>query len=149
MATVVGATLFFYPSEAQLRQQVDEEYPKTAVEFMQRQHFTGRVFNQYKWGGYMAWYAPELKHFIDGRVDIFLFNGAFDDFLRATVLKHSFEILDKYNIDYVLLEPNQPLVYLLEHSPAWHPIYVDKLAVLFERGPVSSRTLAPAKAGPN
>ena len=128
MAGILGALIFFYPSEAQLRQQVDEEYPRAAVEFMQRQHLSGRIFNQYKWGGYMAWYAPDLQHFIDGRVDIFLYNGVFEDFLRATALKHSFEILDKYKIDYVFLQPNEPLVYLLEHSAGWHPIYTDKVA---------------------
>jgi hypothetical protein len=149
MAGILGALIFFYPSEAQLRQQVDEEYPRAAVEFMQRQHLSGRIFNQYKWGGYMAWYAPDLQHFIDGRVDIFLYNGVFEDFLRATALKHSFEILDKYKIDYVFLQPNEPLVYLLEHSAGWHPIYTDKVAVLFVRAPAAAAPATPVNAQSN
>jgi hypothetical protein len=138
MAAIVGSMIFFFPAAAQLQQKVDEEYPRAALEFMQRQHLNGRIFNQYKWGGYMEWHAPELKPFVDGRADIFVYNGVFEDFLRATALKHSFEILDKYKIDYVFLQPNQPLDYLLEHSPAWHPIYSDKVAVLFERTPGSA-----------
>ena len=133
MAAIVGSMIFFFPSAAQLQQKVDEEYPRAALEFMQRQHLNGRIFNQYKWGGYMEWHAPELKPFVDGRADIFVYNGVFEDFLRATAIKRSFEILDKYKIEYVLLPPNQPLGYLLEHSSSWHPIYTDEVAVLFER----------------
>ncbi len=44
-----------------------------------------------------------------------------------------FAVLDKYRIDYVLVERTWPLVYLLEHSAAWRLIYSDKVAVLFER----------------
>ena len=145
----LGALIFFFPSAAQLQQKVDEEYPTAALEFMQRQHINGRIFNQYAWGGYMEWNAPELKPFIDGRADIFVYNGVFDDFLRATALKHSFEILDKYKIDYVLLPPNQPLAYLLEHSPAWHAIYTDKVAVLFERTPANGAIVTGSKPQSN
>jgi hypothetical protein len=126
MAGVIGSMVFFFPSAAELQQKVDEEYPKAALEFMQRQQLNGRTFNQYKWGGYMEWHDPELKTFVDGRADIFVYNGVFEDFLRATAIKNSFEILDKYKIDYVFLQPKEPMVYLLEHSPAWRPIYTDK-----------------------
>jgi hypothetical protein len=60
-----------------------------------------------------------------------------------------FEILDKYKIDYVLLEPAKPLTYLLEHSPAWHMIYTDKVAVLFERTPTTAAAATPLKVPAN
>ena len=97
----------------------------------------------------MEWNAPELKPFVDGRADIFIYNGVFEDFLNATALKHSLEIMDKYKIDYVFLQPNQPLVYLLEHSAAWHSIYTDKVAVLFERTPATAETATPSKVQSN
>jgi hypothetical protein len=135
MAAIVGWAIFSFPSAAQLQQQVNEEYPTAALEFMQRQQIDGRIFNHLAWGGYMEWYAPQLKPFIDTRGDIFVYNGALEDFLRATALKRSFEILDKYKIDYAFLPPKDPLAYLLEHSPTWYPIYSDKVAVLFKRTP--------------
>src|ERR1019366_3884255 len=149
IAAVVGGLIFFFPSAAQLQQKVDEEYPKAALDFMQRQHINGRIFNQYKWGGYMEWNAPALKTFIDGRADIFVYNGVFEDFLSATALEHSFEILDKYKIDYVFLQPKEPLDYLLEHSSSWHPIYSDKVAVLFERTPAKAAAATPLRAQSN
>jgi hypothetical protein len=146
MAAVVGSIIFFLPSSAQLRQKVDETYPRAALEFMQRQHLVGRIFNEYGWGGYIEWNAPQVKVFIDGRGDIFMSNGSFDDHVSAIRIRQPFEILDKYRIDYVLLEPKQPLGYLLGQSPAWHPIYTDKVAVLFERVPATAAAATPSKA---
>jgi hypothetical protein len=137
MAAIVGSMIFFFPSAAQLQQKVDEEYPRAALDFMQRQHLNGKIFNHYVWGGYLEWNAPELKPFIDGRGDVFVHNGVFDDFVKATEIKESLDILNRYRIDYALLNPNQPLAYLLEHSPEWRPTYTDKVAVLFERTPTT------------
>ena len=137
MAAIVGALIFFFPTAAQLQQKVYEEYPTAALEFMQRQHIKGRIFNNYGWGGYMEWNTPQLMPFIDGRADIFVYNGIFDDCLKVVHIQAPFEILDKYRIDYVLFQPKHPLAYLLEHSPAWHAIYTDKVAVLFEHTPAT------------
>ena len=149
MAAMVGSLIFLFPSAAKLQQKVSEEYPTAALEFMQRQHIDGRIFNNYRWGGYMEWNAPQLKIFIDGRADIFVYNGTFDDHLKAVLIRSPFEVLDKYKIDYVLLEPAKPLTYLLKHSPAWHPIYTDKAAVLFERTPATAAAATPLKAQSN
>ena len=133
MAAIVGALFFFFPSQAELQQQVNENYPIGALAYMQQHHLEGRIFNDYGWGGYLEWSAPELKPFIDGRADIFIYNGTFDDHLHATLIQNSLEILDKYKVVYALLEPSQPLTYLLQHSPEWKPIYSDNVAVLFAR----------------
>ncbi len=133
MAGIVGSLIFFYPSAAQLQQTVDHEYPTAALAFMQRQHIQGRIFNQYGWGGYMEWKTPELKPFIDGRADIFVYNGTFDDHFHATMIDKPMEILDKYRIDYVIMAPQEPLMYVLEHSAAWHILYSDRVAKVYGR----------------
>ena len=147
MAAVVGSLIFFFPSAARLQQKVDEQYPTAALQFMQRQQLKGRIFNQYVWGGYMEWNAPELKPFIDGRADIFVYNGVLDDHRKATTIEEPFQILDKYQIDEALLKPEWPLTYLLEHSPAWHMIYSDRVAMLLERAPATAT--APLKVQTN
>ena len=125
--------IFYFPSAAKLQHDVDSNYPTVALQFMRRNHLQGRIFNTDIWGGYMEWNTPELKPFLDGRVDIFVYNGTFQDHVDAVMVRNSFEILDKHHIDYVLLEPKRPLAYLLEHSSAWRNIYSDNVAVLFER----------------
>jgi hypothetical protein len=138
MTVVVAGLIYFYPSEASLRQKVNETFPTAAIEFIQREQLKGRVFNSYGWGGYMEWTAPELKPFIDGRADIFVYNGTFDDYFNATFIKEPFEVLDKNKIDYVLEESTSPLSYLLDHSPAWHRIYDDPMAKLYKRVPATA-----------
>jgi hypothetical protein len=93
------------------------------------------MLNNYGWGGYMEWTTPQLKPFIDGRADIFIYNRSFDDYVHAATIEKSLEILDKYRVEYALLEPSQPLSYLLQHCPAWKAIYSDHVAVLYEHIP--------------
>jgi len=141
MAGVVGWLIFSFPSNAKLQQQVDAQYPTAALVFMQRQHINGRIFNTDAWGGYMEWAAPDLKPFTDSRTDIFVYNETFDNYVKTMLVQSPLEVLDKYKFDYVLIEPDHPLEYLLKHSPAWHPKYSDNVAVLFERAnaqPVSA-----------
>ncbi len=133
IAAVLAALIFFFPTAGQLQQKVDETFPKNALRFMQQHKLDGRIFNQYAWGGYMEWNTPQFKPFIDGRADIFVYNGVFRDFLRATAVDNSFEILNKYKIEYVLLPPGAPMAYLLRHSSEWRTVYSDPVSVLFER----------------
>ena len=133
LAGVIAGLIYFFPSAAYLQAKVDEEYPRRALDFMQRQHVAGRIFNEYGWGGYMEWNTPEFKPFIDGRADLFVYNGTFQDDMSAATLQRPFEVLDKYTIDYVLLKRQQPLAYLLENSKEWNLIYSDNIALLFER----------------
>ena len=133
MTGVIGWIIFSFPSDAKLQHDVDEQYPTAALQVMQRENVRGRIFNTDAWGGYMEWTTPGMKPFTDGRADIFAYNGTFDDYVSAVLIQKPLEVLDKYRINYVLIEPEQPLGYVLEHSSAWHLIYSDKVAVLFER----------------
>jgi len=133
MAAIVASPVFFFPSNAALQQQLNENFPTAALAFMQRQHLNGRIFNQYRWGGFMEWNSPELKPFIDGRADIFVDKGVLDDHRRVTLLDDPFGVLDKYRIDYVLVQSDGAITYLLNHSQDWHPLYADNVAVLFAR----------------
>jgi hypothetical protein len=145
MACIIAGLMIWFPSESKLQAKVDKMFPTAALNWMQRQHIQGRIFNNYNFGGYMIWKTPQYKTFIDGRADLFVYNGVFDEHLHAIQLEKSFEVLDKYRIDYALLEPTQALVYLLQHSYGWKTIYSDSTAVLLQRvqppnsGPASSQ----------
>jgi len=141
IAGVIAGLVFVFPSPARLREKVDAKFPTTALAFIEAHQLKGRLFNQYGWGGYIEWNAPEIKPGIDGRADIFVYNGVFTDFLQAMALRDSLATLDKYRIDYVLIGAKEPMAYLLARTPGWQPIYSDKMAVLFERAaPEASRT---------
>ena len=144
MAAIMISLVFFFPSNAELQRQLDENFPTAALAFMHSQHLNGRIFNQYRWGGYMEWTAPDIKPFIDGRADIFVDKGVLDDHRRVTLLEDPFGVLDKYRIEYVLVQADGTISYLLSHSQAWQPVYADKVAVLFERTPGVSENIAGA-----
>jgi len=133
IVAVMACIILIFPTEQTLQAQLDREYPKAALEFMQRRGLTGRVFNSVEFGGYMEWNAPELRPFLDGRGDIFVYSGVLDDYTKAVNLQNPGQILNKYGIEYVLLERNWPLAYLLASSSEWHIIYHDNVATLFAR----------------
>ena len=140
---IIIGSLYFYPSEQKLQQRVAATLPVDAVNFMKNQHLSGKVFNSHGWGGYMEWYVPDLKPFVDGRTDIFVYNGVFDDYGKIVLLQRTFELLDQYKIDFVLYEPDQPLSYLLDRSPQWQRIYADSVAKVYRRAPAPA---APSQA---
>ncbi len=133
MLAVLIVMIMLFPSNTALQRDVDQEYPAAALQFIQQQQLPGNMFNQYLWGGFIEWYAPQLKTFVDGRADIFVYNGVLDDHRKVTSLESPLEILDKYHIRYALLQRERPLTYLLSHSPGWRPVYEDNVAVIFQR----------------
>jgi hypothetical protein len=133
MTAILGCVIHFYPSDAKLQQKIAKEYPAAAIALMEQRHIRGRIFNAYGFGGYIEWYAPDLKPFIDGRADIFVYNGTFDDYVKVSNVEEPFEILDKYKIDYVLFEPKTALSYLLDHTARWQLLYADSAARLYKR----------------
>lgn len=143
IAAMFLCMIHFFPTEAELQRQIDDQYPRDALDFMQRHNLNGRIFNSVEFGGYMEWRTPALKPFIDGRGDIFIYNGIFDDYGDVVGLARPLEVFDKYNIDYVLVEHRWPLTYALEHFPGWHLIYSDKVAALFERAPTGALPASP------
>jgi len=124
-----------WPSIGKLQAGVEQAQPVQAISYIRNVAGKGNLFNQFEWGGYLEWHAPEVKTFIDSRVDIFVYSGAMTDYLRATRMNDSLEILDKYRIRYVLLRQESPFAYLLNHTSGWKPTYHDQQAVVFERVP--------------
>jgi len=134
MTTIVAALISWsYPSAAQLQALIDSQFPRDALRFMREKHLDGRLFHYYGYGGYIEWYAPEIKTFADPRTDIFIYNGVLADYLKINGLEHAFEMLDKYDIDYVMFPVDKPLTYVLGNNPAWRTIYADSVVKLYGR----------------
>jgi len=130
---VIAIMLARFPSEAVLEAKIREKFPEKALAFMHDHGIQDHVLNEYAWGGYMIWHSPEIKTFIDGRADIFVYNGVFDDYLKIDRSDKTLELLDHYGIRYALLHPNDASGYVLSHSPCWRKVYSDDVAVLYGR----------------
>jgi hypothetical protein len=108
-------------------------YPAGAVAYMKANGIQGRVFDEYVWGGYLIWNAPESKVFIDGRWDPYTPTGVNKDFAAAVSGEDPQAVLDKYQVQYVLMSPDSLLAMNLKSSSAWTQLYGDDASVLLGR----------------
>lgn len=146
LAAAVCVVVVEFPSGAKLEQGVAESFPQRAMTYLDAHPLNGRVFNYYTWGGYITLHHPEIKTFVDSRSDIFEYRGVLQDYMDAISLKKSVEVLDKYEVRYVLFPPAEPLSYFLRHTQGWCLAYEDSVSILLERVGLVSGT---APASPN
>jgi len=131
--------LWAFPNQQILARQVEERSPVKAVEFMKTHHLSGRMLNEYVYGGYLIWAAPDDPVFVDGRGDIFEQTGVLGEFGKwATLQSAPDTLLDKYRIDFCLLARESPMVIVLPLLPDWKAIYSDNNSVIFVRVPARS-----------
>ena len=130
----LGLAFAAFPSQSALVSQVNRGNPVGAVDFIRRSHLTGRMLNEYVYGGYLSWALPEQKVFIDGRADVYAWTGVFADYGRwATLRDDPNRLLYKYRIDFCLLSQSAPLARVMSYLPGWSERYSDSQSVIFVR----------------
>lgn len=135
MVAMTAIMVWQIPSNVRLSAGIAQEYPVAALGRLNAMAPQARVLNDYEWGGYLIWNAPQMPVFVDSRVDIFEYGGIFADYLDIMGVKNSLELLRKHKIGFVLYARGKPLSYLLRNASGWRVIYEDNVAVLFERTP--------------
>jgi hypothetical protein len=106
--------------------------PVEAVKFLKRVPLKGNMFNDDEFGDYIIYSAyPQYKVFIDSRVDMYGIDQ-FEDYLNMVYFKPGWEkIVERYNINWVIVSSNSILSrYLMERND-WRLIYADKVACIF------------------
>ena len=111
----------------------EAQYPVQALDYLREFRPQGNVFNEYTWGGFLAFHARQIPVMIDSRADIFEYNGTFKDYLDAIALRNTSAILDKYRIRYVLFAKDTPMIAFLRQTSAWKVDYEDGTVILLER----------------
>jgi len=130
----LGIAIAAFPSPDSLAAQVRRGNPIEAVEFIRRTHLTGRMLNDYVYGGYLSWALPEQKVFIDGRADVYAWTGVFEDYGRwATLRDDPNRLLDNYRVDWCLLSQSAPLTRVMRYLPGWSERYSDSQSAIFTR----------------
>ena len=118
----------------------NNKYPIGALSYLKAQSSNGNIFNNYDWGGYMIWQAPEYKTFIDGRMPSWSINGRYlmDDYIKMSYFPNDNkdllnQYIQKYSIDTFLLSPKQKLSDYLktEMSEKWQVAYEDTSSIVF------------------
>jgi hypothetical protein len=123
-----------FPNRHSLAQQVENGSPVKAVEFIQTHHLSGPMLNEYAYGGYLIWAAPDHPVFIDGRGDVFEWTGVFAQFGKwATLQSNPNTLLDKYGIRFCVLGRTSPMTHVLPLLPNWKSVYSDNMTTIFVR----------------
>ena len=136
--TIIGLVLSslpgIFPSSRELVEQENKANPVKAVEFIQRSGLSGRMLNDYIYGGYLIWAAPDHKVFVDGRADVYEWTGVLADYINLLTLKTDPRpVLAKYQIDFCLLQRQEPLARVMQLLPDWKTVYSDDRAVILAR----------------
>jgi hypothetical protein len=127
------------------RLDLDQPYPAGALAFMRAHQLSGRILNDWNWGGYLIWHAaPASKVFIDGRDDtVYPFEVVQQYLLFRFDLPNASRVLDAYPHDYVLIARTAQARHLMEHRHDWKLLYRDDSSLLY------AHASAPAASLPN
>jgi hypothetical protein len=107
-------------------------FPTRAAAWISDHHPSGPMFNSYDWGGYFTWSLPEYPVFIDGRTDLFN-DELIDEWLQVVNVQPGWQqVLDRWKIRLVVLEPGRPLSKILA-AQGWKLDYQDEQAVILSR----------------
>jgi hypothetical protein len=122
-----GKTVFDYKFEG-------SRYPIEAVEFVSQNSLSGNMYNSYVFGGYLIYRFfpdPRYRVFVDGRAIV----GGEDYFvesLKVSLLTPEWQdILEKYKVNWMIVETNSPLTLFLSTHDDWKLVYSDNIATIF------------------
>lgn len=105
-------------------------YPIEAVEWIRvhRDRVGRRLYHDYGHGGFLLWWLPGEKVFIDGRMPAWRIGDRdiFRDYVAlATGSEQATALLDKYGVDWILVKRGSPLTEVVNRLPIWRKEYED------------------------
>jgi hypothetical protein len=113
----------------------ERRLPVAAAEFVAATGWRGNVYAPDQFGGYLIYrFFPQLKVFVDGRSDFYRTGPVFDEYLRVLTIKPDWAvILDRYDVRWMLLRRDEPLVTVALATGRWSVIYQDSIAQVLLR----------------
>jgi hypothetical protein len=114
-----------------------QDYPVQAADWLGTHPEVGhRMYNQYGWGGYLAYrFYPDT----DRRVFIFgeaalMGDRLLQQYQDVQTLRPDWrQVLDQHGIDYVVYNRGEALANVLDGDARWERVYQDETAVIFVR----------------
>lgn len=113
-------------------------YPIEAVQWIKanREKVGDRMFNEYDHGGFLLWWLPGERIFIDGRMPAWRIGDRriFEDYLALTNWDPpALGVLDKYLVAWALVRRESPLEQELGHARGWLSLYEDAKVRIYVR----------------
>lgn len=124
-------------------------FPAKACDFIEKIEVQGNMYNTYNFGGYLIWrFFPNKKVFIDSRAEIYA-DDFLDDFMGNPEPKNLYSVLDKYDINYAIIEyknnskslPDGIVQWILTDKNTWILVYRDDLSRIYFRNTENNQEL--------
>jgi hypothetical protein len=115
-------------------EQESELFPRAAAESLPLTPDSTRILAYYDWGGYAIWKLyPRYQVFVDGRADLYG-DSLLKQFETAIILHNGWrEILDRWEVNTVLVPTNCALAQALMINPDWRPSFNNSKAIILVR----------------
>jgi hypothetical protein len=112
-------------------------YPIGAADWLAAHPEVGtRMYNQYGWGGYLAYRFypdPNRRVFIFGEAAL-MGDQLLNQYQDVQTLRTDWkQVLDQYQVDYVVYNRGEALANVLATQPEWTLAYQDSVAVIYIR----------------
>lgn len=125
-------------------------FPVAASDFIESENLAGNGYAHDQFGGYLIYRLwPKYKVFVDGRGDFYRQGTVLSDMEKVTLVKPEWATkLDQYEIQWLLLRRDEPLVQISVVSGTWRKVYEDSVSqVLVRTGSRVANLEAPSQAG--
>jgi hypothetical protein len=109
------------------------DYPMATLEWIRQNKPAGRIFSEYRWGGYFSFALRDYPVFVDGRTDLYG-DEILNQWIKVVRADPQWlEILDSWDVKMVLVDRSWPLANLLAYTKEWKPLFEEENALLYGR----------------
>ena len=132
---VIGTTILFKSGttiDLENKGNVFDEkfFPVQAIDWLNQNHPDGHMFNEFDWGGYLLLeVSPRQQIFMDGHTHIYGETLTREYETVISLADGWQDVLDKYQVEWVILRTGSPLVGALENIN-WKIAYQDDTATV-------------------
>ena len=133
LALVFLAKLYWVTDMAMIQKANTDGNTMGAIAWLKEHHPAGKLLNEYNTGGYLVWALRNYPVFVDGRTDMYGEKILQDWINLVQADKNWDELMKKYDIGIVMVDPGRPLVKALALQ-GWQMVYSDEHAVILLPG---------------
>jgi len=117
---------------AELERLVEATFPTKAVQFIQKQGYSGPLFNHFDWGGYLIWALPQIPVSIDGRANLYGdWQLARNIATWSGIVKWNTDDVQLNRARLIIANKNEPLTSLLRFDPRFRLVYEDSISAVY------------------
>lgn len=111
-------------------------FPARAVDWLGNHPPSGRMFNEFNWGGYLLYRLwPAQRVFLDSQTD-FYGEKLVREYEQVITASQGWEsVLNRYEVTWVILPPKTRLSEALQNRPGWELVYKDETAIIARKLP--------------